>query len=161
MPSSSVRRPVTKVNAVNSMLPLRTAIPGGMVCSPDVHVNPADGSREGYSTQARFLGGSAGERMRAGGPRSRIGLGAAALDRVALGAPAQHAAGQIRNILEAGLLQDVCGLGRAAAGPAHRDDRPVAREFAGALREVAERDQDRVPDVAKRAGELPGLAHIE
>src|SRR5438046_1302594 len=160
MPSSSVRRPVTRVNAVSSMLPLRTATPGGMVCSPDVHVNPADGSREGYSTQPRFLGGSAGERMRAGGPRSRIGLGAAALDRVAFGAPAQHPAGQVGDILEAGLLQDVRRLGRAAAGPAYRDDRPVAREFAGALRQVPKRDQDRVPDVAKRPGEFLGLAHI-
>src|SRR5204862_364799 len=88
--------------------------------------------------------------MRAGGPRSRIGLGAAALDRVAFGAPAQHPAGQVGDILEAGLLQDVCRVGRAAAGPAHRDDRPVAREFAGALREVAERDQDRIPDVTER-----------
>src|SRR5438270_4360988 len=101
-----------------------------------------------------FLGGSAGERMRAGGPQSRIGLGAAALDGVAFGAPAQHPAGQVRDILEAGLLQDVCRLGRAAAGTAYRDDRAVAREFAGALREVAKRDQDRILDVTKRAGEF-------
>src|SRR5437764_15198441 len=108
-----------------------------------------------------FLGGSAGERKRAARPRSRIGLGAAALDRVAFGAPAQHPAGQVGDILEAGLLQDVRRLGRAAAGPAYRDDRPVAREFAGALRQVPKRDQDRVPDVAKRPGEFLGLAHME
>src|SRR5882762_10969226 len=42
-------------------------------------------------------------------------LRAAAFDRVAFGAPAQHAAGQIGDILEAGLLQDVRGLHRAAA----------------------------------------------
>src|ERR1700719_4623103 len=65
------------------------------------------------------------------------GLSAAAFDRVAFGAPAQHAAGQIGDILEAGLLQDVGGLRRAAAGAAHRDDRPVMAQFGGALGQFA------------------------
>src|ERR1700726_814131 len=88
-------------------------------------------------------------------------LGAAAFDRVAFGAPAQHAAGQIRDVLEAGLLQDVGGLGRAAAGAAYRDDRPVMAQLGGALGQFAERDQDRVPDMPERPGEFLGLAHIE
>ena len=45
---------------------------------------------------------------------------------MAFGAPAQHAAGQIGDILEAVLLQDDRGLRRAAAGAAHRDDRALA-----------------------------------
>src|SRR3954454_17655419 len=88
-------------------------------------------------------------------------LGAAALDSVPLGAPAQHASDQVRDFLEPGLLQDCRGLGRAATGPAHRDDRPVLRQLAGAFGQFAERDQHRTPYVTQRASELVGLADIE
>src|ERR1700716_2882180 len=54
-------------------------------------------------------------------------LRAAAFDRVAFGAPAQHAAGQIGDILEAVLLQDDRGFRRAAPGAAHRAEPPGLR----------------------------------
>src|SRR6202158_1347713 len=55
------------------------------------------------SPDACWPGRSFGDPMRAGRPRSESGLRAAAFDRVAFGAPAQHAAGQIGDILKAGL----------------------------------------------------------
>jgi len=48
-----------------------------------------------------------------------------------------------------------------AAGPTHRDDRPIARQLAGALGQFAERDKDRAADMSKGPGELLRLAHIE
>src|SRR6202035_4886303 len=64
--------------------------------------------------------------------------GAAAFDGMAFGPPTQH-----------------------AAGAADGDDRTIARQFAGALAEVAERDQDRAPNVPEGAGVLLGFAHVE
>ena len=52
------------------------------------------------------------------------GLGAAALDGMAFGAPAQHAAGEIGDIGKPGLAQDHGGLCRAAAGAIFGNDRP-------------------------------------
>src|ERR1041384_3336388 len=120
---------MTTANAMGSMLSLRTAAPGPVVCSPDVHANASGGSREDYSISARFLARLARWTGAGGSARSRIGagsLGAAAFDRVALGAPAQHPAGQVCYFLEAGLLQDDGRLRGTAAGAADRDDGPVA-----------------------------------
>ncbi len=60
-----------------------------------------------------------------------------------------------------GLAQNHGRLRRAAAGAAHRDDRPVPRQFAGALGQCAQRDQRRAADMAERPGEFLRLAHIE
>jgi hypothetical protein len=51
--------------------------------------------------------------------RKCVQLAAAAFDGVALGAPAQHPAGEIGDIGKTGLAQDHGGLRRAAAGAAH------------------------------------------
>ena len=59
---------------------------------------------------------------------------------MAFGTPAQHPAGEIGDIAKPGLAQDHGGLRRAAAGAAHRDNRTVARELAGALSQLAERN---------------------
>jgi hypothetical protein len=48
-----------------------------------------------------------------------------AFDRVAFGAPAQHAAGQTRDVLEAVLLQDDGGLRPSPTRARHRDQRQV------------------------------------
>ena len=104
--------------------------------------------------------GSSGHTAAGLPPNSAVGEGidlierqafidAAALDGVAFGAPAQHAAGEVGDVAEPRLLQDHGRLRRAAAGAAHRDDRPVARQFAGALGQLAERDQHR----ARRYGQ--------
>src|SRR2546428_5893969 len=87
-------------------------------------------------------------------------LAAAALDGVSFRAPAQHTAGQIGDIGETVLLQDGEGLGRTAAGPADGDDRPVAAQFTGATGQLAERNQNRVRDMAERPGEFGRVAHV-
>ena len=56
---------------------------------------------------------------------------------MAFGAPAQHPASKIGNVAKPGLAQDHGGLCRAAAGTAHRDDRTVASELAGAFGQLA------------------------
>src|SRR5512132_4389703 len=53
----------------------------------------------------------------------------AAFDREALRAPAQHAAGQVGDFLEAGLAEDHGRLRRAGAGAAHRDDGLFLRQL--------------------------------
>ena len=52
------------------------------------------------------------------------------------GAPAQHAAGQVRDVPEAGLLQHDHRLRRTRAGAAHGDDGAVRREFPAAAGEL-------------------------
>src|SRR6516162_2150522 len=88
-------------------------------------------------------------------------LTAATFNGMAFGAPAQHPAGEIGDIGEAGLAQDHGGLRRAAAGPAHGDDRAVACQLTGAFGQLAERDQDRLANVSQRSPELIGLPHVE
>ena len=56
---------------------------------------------------------------------------------MAFGAPTEHTAGEIGDIGKASLAQDHGGLRRAAAGTAHRDDRTVASELAGAFGQLA------------------------
>src|ERR1700752_266136 len=80
---------------------------------------------------------------------------------MAFGAPAQHPAGEIGDIAEAGLAQDHGGLRRAAAGAADRDDRAVARELAGALGKLPQRDQPCAANMPERAVELARLANVE
>src|SRR6516164_11260854 len=89
------------------------------------------------------------------------GLRAAAFDGVAFGAPAQHATGKIGDIGKPGLAQDHGGLCRAAAGAADRDDRPVARELAGAVGQLGERNQLGAANMPERALEFARLANIE
>jgi hypothetical protein len=69
---------------------------------------------------------------------------AAAFGGVALGAPAQHAAGKIGDVAEAGLAQDRRRPRSAAAGPAHWDDRPVGHQLPGAF------GQDRASSASDR-----------
>lgn len=52
----------------------------------------------------------------------------------------KHATLQIGEIGKSVLLQNGNGLGRAATGPADRDDRAVAAQFTGATRKFAKRD---------------------
>jgi hypothetical protein len=54
--------------------------------------------------------------------------------------PMKHATLQIGEIGKSVLLQNGDGLGRAATGPADRDDRAVAAQFTGATRKFAKRD---------------------
>jgi len=61
----------------------------------------------------------------------------ATFDRTALGAPAQHAARQIRDSVESRLLQNGGRLGRASACAANRNHRAVLREFTRAFRQLA------------------------
>ena len=84
-----------------------------------------------------------------------------ALDRQRLGAPAQHAAGQVGHLRVAGLLQQLRGLCRACAGTADRDDRPRVVQFGQARRQLRQRQQPRAGNVAERVGELGCLAHVD
>src|SRR5947208_15099373 len=95
-----------------------------------------------------------------GGP-AIFALGASAFDGMAFGPPAQHSAGKVGNIAKPAFPQDDGGLRRAAAGAAHRDDRPIARQFAGTRGQLAQRDQCRTANMPERAVELSGLADIE
>src|SRR5258707_14969759 len=78
----------------------------------------------------------------------------AALDREALGAPAQHAAGEIGDFIEAGLAEEHGGLRRARAGAAHRHHGFLLGHRSGALAQLAQRYQDGPGHVAERAVEF-------
>jgi len=80
---------------------------------------------------------------------------------MAFGSPAQHAAGKIGNIAKACFAQDDGSLCGAAAGSADGDDRAIARQFAGALGQLTQRDQDGAANVSEGADELFGLANVE
>src|SRR5690348_13328827 len=80
---------------------------------------------------------------------------------MAFGTPAQHSAGEVGDVAKPGFAQDHGGLRGAAAGAAHSDDRAVVRELAGALGQLAERDQNRFANVSERTVELARLPHIE
>src|ERR1700737_3049627 len=97
----------------------------------------------------------------AGRSSSSIELNPAAFDGMAFGPPTQHAAGKVGDVAKARFPQNDRGLRGAAAGAADGDDRTIARQFPGALGEVAERDQDRALNVPERTDELFGLAHVE
>src|SRR6266851_5334560 len=88
-------------------------------------------------------------------------LSASAFDGMAFGPPAQHSAGKVGNVAKPAFPQDGGGLRRAATGAAHRDDRPIARQFAGTRGQLAQRDQCRAANVPERAVELSRLADIE
>src|SRR5205823_2149796 len=86
---------------------------------------------------------------------------AATLDRMSFGAPAQHAASEIRDITEPGLLQHDGRLRRARTRSAHGNDRTVACELAGAPRKLAERDPFRGRNSAERTVKLLSLTHVD
>src|SRR5260370_34477893 len=88
-------------------------------------------------------------------------LNPAAFDRMAFGSPAQHTAGKIGNVAKTCFAQDDGRLRGATAGSADSDDRTIARQFPGALGEVAQRDQDGAVNVPERTGELFRFAHVE
>src|ERR1700746_176499 len=80
---------------------------------------------------------------------------------MAFGSPAQHAAGKIGNIAKACFAQDDGSLCGAAAGSTDVDDRAIAPQFAGALGQLTQRDQDGAANVSEGADELFGLANVE
>src|SRR5438552_1256980 len=84
-----------------------------------------------------------------------------ALDCVAFGAPAQHAAGEIGNIAEARALQHERSLCGTRARTTHGDDRPLAWKLGRARRELPERNELRALNAAKRAVIFVGLAHVD
>jgi hypothetical protein len=83
------------------------------------------------------------------------------LDRQRLGAPAQHAAGQVGQRGVAGLLQQHHRLRRPCTRPADGDHRPAAVDLAHALRQVRQRQQPGAGDAAQRVAELGRLAHVD
>src|SRR5256886_2618155 len=87
--------------------------------------------------------------------------GLAAFDRIALGAPAQHAAREVGDAGKARVLQHDRGLRRARARTAHGDDGTVARKLARASGELPERNQLRAVNAPERAVIFVGLAHVD
>src|SRR5713101_5107530 len=83
-----------------------------------------------------------------------------ALHRQSARSPSNQAAGEVGDVREAEPLQDHHGLGGARAGTACGDDRARLVELGGALRELAERNQARLRDVAERPAPFLGLAHV-
>src|SRR5258706_6581768 len=92
--------------------------PGSKVRKPWYRVHSCSTARRNRMSAARSSSISKRNRSEARGERKeergKTGLGTtlarAAFDWVAVGAPAQHAAGKVRGVLQAGLLQDDGGL---------------------------------------------------
>src|ERR1700730_19337184 len=84
----------------------------------------------------------------AGRSSSSIELNPAAFDGMAFGPPTQHAAGKVGDVAKARFPQNDRGLRGAAAGAADGDDRTIARQLPGPLREGAEGGQDGGAEVA-------------
>src|SRR5882724_11225746 len=86
----------------------------------------------------------------------------AGADRVeAARAPADHAAGEVRDFPEPEALQDHDRLRRARAGAAHGDDGAFAVELGGAPRELAQRHEARAVDMAEWSRPFVRLAHVD
>src|SRR5688572_17776647 len=80
---------------------------------------------------------------------------------MAFGAPAQHAAREVGDFLEARLLEDQSRLRRATASATHRHDGPCLVELSAARLQLAKRNELGPADAPERPAELVGLAHVD
>jgi hypothetical protein len=85
----------------------------------------------------------------------------AAFDGEALSAPAQHAAGEVGDLVEAGLAEHQGGLSRASAGAADHDHRPLLVKRTAPVRQRPERNERCTWHVPERSVEFVGLAHVK
>src|SRR5207249_7846360 len=98
---------------------------------------------------------------RSGWERSACESVGAALDAETLRAPAQHAAGEIGDFLEARLAEEDGSLRRARPRAADGHHRLFLLQLLGAFHERAQGHETRAWDVAERAVEFIGLAHVD